>query len=152
MKALLGQTLLGSLSYELIFYLTNSPVRNKQNKPRKQCLPTYVYMCVCICACVCTCLCVCACMCWRGFSVAERVGSGYCQAVYLIEKPVVWSREVGSISERCASFLQLCIFPPTRRYIDPSTVGLHALTQTVSAGVPHTCTRHPFEDFNENVL
>lgn len=104
-----GQTLLYSLCYNPLFYLTNSSARKKQNKPRKQ------WICICVCACDRVCVCasvgVPLCLC-----VAERVGSGYCQAVYLIEKPVLWSKEVGSISQRYASFLQLCIFPQTLRY------------------------------------
>lgn len=94
------------LSYNLLFYLTNSPARNKQNKPQKA-----------VCARVCICLYVW--FCWRAFvclCVAERVESGYCQAVYLIEKPALWSRAAGSISQRYASFLQFCIFLQTLRY------------------------------------
>lgn len=94
------------LSYNLLFYLTNSPARNKQNKPQKA-----------VCARVCIYLYVW--FCWRAFvclCVAERVESGYCQAVYLIEKPALWSRAAGSISQRYASFLQFCIFLQTLRY------------------------------------
>jgi len=45
-------------------------------------------------------VCLCVCICWRAFvcclRVAEIVGSGYCQAVYLIEKPALWSREAAA--------------------------------------------------------
>lgn len=122
-----GQPLLYSLCYKLLFYLTNSPARNKQNKPRKLCVH------------VCVSMCLCACVCWRAFvclCVAERVGSGYCQAVYLIEKPVLWSTEAGSISQWYASFLQLCRFPhSTAVHTGLCTLGLYALTQTVFAGL-----------------
>lgn len=58
MKACLrGQTLLYSLSYKLLFYLTNSPARNKRNKPRELCV--HVCVPVPVCACVGVPLCVC---------------------------------------------------------------------------------------------
>lgn len=142
MKACLrGQTLLYSLSYNLLFYLTNSPARNKQNKPQKA-----------VCARVCICLYVW--FCWRAFvclCVAERVESGYCQAVYLIEKPALWSRAAGSISQRYASFLQFCIFLQTLRYtyVYVHQASMHSHKQCLLVYIPPTWSRHPFKVSNE---
>lgn len=90
-----GQSLPQSLNNKLLFYFTT--VQSEINRTNSKiclhvCVPVCAYMCV-----------------W--------VGSGYCQAVYLIEKPVLWSREASSISQCYASFLQYCLFPQTMKYI-----------------------------------
>lgn len=129
------------LSCNLLFYLTNSPARNKQNKPQKT-----------VCAWVCICLYVW--FCWRAFvclCAAERVESGYCQAVYLIEKPALWSRAASSISQRYASFLQLCIFRQTLRYtyVYVHRACMHSYKQCLPVYIPPTWSRHPFKVSNE---
>lgn len=129
-------TVLTQLQSSLLSYKQSSQKQAEQTPESRVCICLYVWFC------------------WRAFvclCVAERVESGYCQAVYLIEKPALWSRAAGSISQRYASFLQFCIFLQTLRYtyVYVHQASMHSHKQCLLVYIPPTWSRHPFKVSNE---
>ena len=128
MKACLrGQTSVDSLSYKLLFYLTNSPARNKQNNPRKAvCAP------VCVCACVSACLCVFVCSGKSGVWILSN-----CLSVRKASSVKMRGRQHQSALCLISAALHIPSNPEV--HIDLCTLGPYVLTQTVFAGL---CTAH----------
>lgn len=129
MKACLrGQTLLYSLSYKLLFYLTNSQARNKQNRPRKLWVHACVYMCLCVCVHVLACLCVFVCSGKSGVWIMSSCLS---------------DRKASSVKQRgrqhqsvlCLISAALHIPSNTEVHTGLCRLGLYVLTQTVFAAL-----------------
>lgn len=125
------------LSYNLLFYLTNSPARNKQNKPQKA-----------VCARVCICLYVW--FCWRAFVCSGKSG------VWILSS-CLSDRKAGSVKQSsrqhqsaiCLISAVLHIPSNTEVHICLCAPGLYALTQCLLVYIPPTWSRHPFKVSNE---
>lgn len=123
-----GQTLLDSLGNTLPFYLTNSPARNKQKKPRKLC----VHRCVCVRAHV---------LAWLSVFVCSGKSGVWILSSCLSDRKASSVRQRSRQHQSALCLISAALHIPLniQIHIGLCTLGLYALTQTVFAG---PCTTH----------